>query len=111
MTRFTPIIATSILAALTFGGPVFAQMKGAEKLAGIGKPAARTEVVATSKMSCPTQTRTVVDRSARGAHKPVTVYTAHGCPTCETKEVTKGAGKLATRTVAHACASATVCCK
>ena len=111
MKRFTPILATSILVAITFGIPAFAQMKGAEKLTTTGKPAVRMEAMASAKMNCPTERRTVVDRSARGTHKPSLTYTAHACPTCETKEVVQGAGKLATRSLAHSCANMTVCCK
>lgn len=111
MKILTTLTAASVLAALSFGTPAFAQLKGAEKLAGVTKPAARAEAAAPHKMQCKTETRTSIDRSARGATKPVTVYTAHVCPSCETKEVTKGAGKLAARNLEHTCKTAMACCK
>lgn len=110
MKILTTLTAASVFAALSFVTPAFAQLKGAEKLAWV-KPTARTEAAAPHKMMCKTETRTSVDRSARGANKPVTVYTALVCPSCETKEVSKGAGKLATHKVEHTCKTAMACCE
>lgn len=68
-------------------------------------------VAKASTMSCPSETRTVVDRSGgRGAGPKVSTYTAHLCPTCSTKEVVKGNGKLAKRSFVHSCDTAGVCC-
>lgn len=103
------LIALSVLTALTFTAPIFGQVKGGEKLTGV-RTAINTAAPAAS-MSCPTEARSVVDTSARGAFKSVTVYTAHLCASCENKEVAQGAGKLATRTVEHSCKMASACCK
>ena len=107
--KTTSLIALSVLTALSFTAPIFGQVKGGEKLAGVRPVINTTAPVAA--MSCPTETRSVTDTSARGAFKNVTVYTAHLCSSCENKEVAKGAGKLATRKVEHSCKMATVCCK
>lgn len=111
MKILTTLTAASVFAALSFGTPAFAQLKGAEKLVGVKKPTERVEAAAPHKMPCKTETRTSVDRSARGANKPVTVYTAHACPACETKEVSKGVGKQATHKVEHTCKTALACCE
>ena len=101
----------AVFVALTFATPLFADIKGGERLNTMNAPKARVEAASTvAKMSCPVETRTSVDKSARGAFKPVSVYTAHLCNSCETKEVTKGAGKLAVRTTEHACKQAATCC-
>jgi hypothetical protein len=107
--KTTSLIALSVLTALSFTAPVFGQTKGGEKLAGV-RPVINATAPA-GAMSCPTETRFVTDISARGAFKNVTFYNAHLCSSCENKEVAKGAGKLATRKVAHSCKTATVCCK
>ena len=105
----TPLIALSVLTTLTFATPAFGQLKGGEKLAGLGAPISETSPAA--RMTCPTETRTKVDHAGgRGAFKKVSVHTAHLCPTCETKEVTKGVGKLAVRKIKHSCETVTVCC-
>jgi hypothetical protein len=107
--KTTSLIALSVLTALSFAAPVFGQVKGGEKLAGV-RPVINTTAPA-SPMTCPAEIRSVTDTSARGAFKTVTVYTAHLCSSCENKEVAKGAGKMATRNVEHSCKMATVCCK
>lgn len=109
MKATTSLIALSVLTTLSLSAPVFGQVKGGEKLAGVRAPVATTAPAAV--MTCPTETRTVVDRAGgRGAFKKVSVYTAHLCPSCKNTEVTSGAGKLATRTVEHSCKTAAVCC-
>jgi hypothetical protein len=109
MKATTSLIALSVLTALSFSAPVFGQVKGGEKLAGLRAPV--TTTAAATSMNCPTETRTAVDHAGgRGAFKKVSVYTAHLCPSCKNAEVTRGAGKLATRTVKHTCETATVCC-
>ena len=105
----TSLMALSVLAALSFTAPVFGQVKGGEKLAGV-RPPVNISTAPVGVMKCPTEMRTATDKSSRGAFKNVTVYAAHLCPTCETKEITKGAGKLGTRKVEHGCKTATVCC-
>lgn len=107
--KTTSVIALSVLAAVSFATPMFGQVKGGEKLAGVRAPVSTTAPAAT--MKCPTETRTVVDHAGgRGAFKKVSVYTAHLCPSCKNSEAKSGAGKLATRTVEHSCKTATVCC-
>ncbi|MGZ8920638.1 MAG: hypothetical protein ACXW3L_06625 [Limisphaerales bacterium] len=112
MKTTTSLIVLSAFATLTFSVPVFGQVKGGEKLAGVRGPApTRAPISAMAAMKCPTETRTVVDPAGgRGAFKKVSVYTAHLCPSCKNAEVTRGAGKWATRTVEHSCQTATVCC-
>ena len=103
----TPLIALSVL-TIAFATPAFGQLKGGEKLAGVR---ASTSATPPSKMTCPTETRKAVDHAGgRGAFKKVSVHTAHLCPTCKTKEVTKGVVKLAVRKVEHSCQTMTVCC-
>ena len=106
--KTTSLIALSVLTTLSFTAPIFGQVKGGEKLAGV-RPVINT-TVPSSAMSCPTETRSVSAPSARGSFKKVSVYTAHLCPSCKNTEVTSGAGKLATRVVKHSCQAATVCC-
>jgi hypothetical protein len=106
--KTTSLIGLSVLTALTFTAAAFGQLKGGEKLTGV-RPIINS-TGRTAAMSCPSETRSVTDTSARGAFKNVTVYTAHLCSSCENKEVAKGAGKLATRKVEHSCKMATVCC-
>jgi hypothetical protein len=110
MKTTTSLIALSVLTALSFTAPVFGQAKGGEKLVGVRTPVVTT-TAAGAAMSCPTETRLATDKAARGAFKKETIYTAHLCPSCGRKEVTTGAGKLATRRVEHFCKTATVCCK
>jgi hypothetical protein len=107
--KTTSLIALSVLTALSFTAPIFGQVKGGEKLAGV-RPIINT-VAPAAAMSCPTETRSITDTSARGAFKSVTVYTAHLCSSCKNKEVANGAGKSATHKVEHSCNMATVCCK
>lgn len=102
--KLTSLIAISALIATAS----FASEKGGEKLAA--RKIISAESAAPSAMTCKTETRTAIDTSARGAFKSASVHTVHACPTCETKEVTQGAGKLATRKVVHTCAQANVCC-
>lgn len=106
MKLIASLFSLSILVAAT----AFAGEKGAENLAARNGAAAEPGAVSGHEMKCKTELRTAVDSSARGAFKSASVYTAHACPTCETKEVSKGVGKQATRTLAHACSSASVCC-
>ena len=109
MKATTSLIALSVLTALSFSAPVFGQVKGGEKLAGVRTPVATTAPA--TLMRCPTETRTVVDHTGgRGAFKKVSVYTAHLCPSCKNTEVASGAGKLAKRAVEHTCETAAVCC-
>ena len=109
MKTTTSLIALSVLTALSFTAPVFGQIKGGEKLAGV-RPIVNTTAPAVP-MSCPTEFRTFVDHAGgRGAFKKVTGYTAHLCPSCKNTEVTSGVGKWATRTVEHSCKTVTVCC-
>src|SRR5436190_12291290 len=108
MKTTSSLIALSVLTALSFTAPVFGQLKGGEKLAGVRPIVNTTAPVAA--MSCPTETRSVTDDSARGAFKKVNIYQAHVCSSCERKEVVTGAGKLATRKVEHSCKMTTVCC-
>ena len=108
MKLITSLMALSVLTALSISAPVFGQVKGGEKLAGVRAPVSSTAPAAI--MKCATETRTAVDHSARGAFKKVSVYTAHLCPSCKNAEVTTGAGKLAIRTVEHTCKTAAVCC-
>lgn len=103
------LIALSVLAALGLSTAVLAQIKGGEKLAGARIPVATT-TAPVARMNCLSETRSVTDPSARGAFKKITLYTAHLCASCQNKEVTIGAGKLATRKVEHSCKTATVCC-
>lgn len=105
MKKLTTIAILSITVAATS----FAGEKGAEKLA-FRKSLAPAATSVEHGMKCKTETRTSVDRSARGAVKISSVHTAHACPSCETKEVFKGAGKLAVRTLVHSCDTAAACC-
>ena len=109
MKATTSLIALSVFAALSFNTAVFGQIKGGEKLAGVRAPV--TTAVPAAQMNCPTETRSVVDRSsARGAFQKVSLYTAHMCPSCKNTEVRKGVGKMATHAVKHSCKTATLCC-
>jgi hypothetical protein len=109
MKRLNPLIVVTAIGAFTFAAPLLADLKGGERLNAMNTPKARIEATG-AKMNCPVETRSTVDKSARGAFKSVSVYTAHLCPSCETKETTKGAGKLATRELEHSCKQAISCC-
>jgi hypothetical protein len=100
----TILTLSAIISAAAFGGE-----KGAEKLAA-RKFSAPASASAAPAVNCRTETRAAIDRSARGAVKTPAVYTAHACPSCETKGVSKGAGKLAVRSLVHSCEAAAACC-
>ena len=110
MNSLTSLIAVSVAGAFTFAPALFADLKGGERLNSLNS-IARVEAGTPAKaMNCKTEKRTAVDASARGAFKTTSVYSAHLCNRCESKEVARGAGKLAVRKIEHSCAEAARCC-
>ena len=112
MKHLTYVTAVSLLISLAFATSALADMKGGERLITLNAPKASvaSSAPAAAKMSCPTEMRTSLDLSARGANKTATVFTMHACGSCQTKEVSTGVGKQATHTMEHSCQQAAICC-
>ena len=110
MKSLTSLVTASLLALGISGAALADGAKGGKLTTLFAPKIVESKAVSNAAMSCPTAVRTTLDSTGRGRFER-RAYTAHDCSSCKTREVVKGAGKLAVRTIEHSCEKATVCCK
>jgi hypothetical protein len=111
------LITSAVCAlAISFGSAAYAE-KGAETLVRLtkGSAPAKTEVAAPAAHKCANCTDSlvsVVDKGTKGPNHLVTKVARHNCSACDTKIVTRGAGKATQQVAIHSCGADTkaICC-